>query len=148
MRRVFFLLFFVFVAFSCEKEYYTTIPKFPVNLKLNLDDMKDLNAGLSCKIFTKPRLDSDRLGYGGILVINGGDYPINLFAYDLACPVEAQPNIRVTPDAKNSNITATCAKCGAVFSIASGYGNPQSGTRYSLRRYNVFRDGMQYVVTN
>jgi len=88
------------------------------------------------------------LGFGGILVINGlGENVVNLFAYDLACPVEAQRNIRVAPD--NPAVTATCPKCGAVFTIATGTGAPKSDTKYFLKSYKVVESGMQrYTVFN
>jgi len=149
MKRIVVLLLFVAVAFSCEKEYYTTIPNYPANLKLNMEDMDVLNASLAYKTFTTPRLATDRLGFGGILVINGmGTNVVNLYAYDLACPVEAQRTVRVVPDKSTAFTTATCPKCGAVFNIATGTGAPQSGTKYYLKSYSVYWDGMQYVVVN
>jgi len=148
MKRILFLLLFASIAFSCGKDYYTSIPDFTVNIGLNLATMDyELNAQLAYKEFTKPRLASDRLGFGGVLVINGmGDNPVNLFAYDLACPVESQRDIRVVPD--KSGITATCPKCGAVFTIATGTGAPQSGTKYYLKSYRVTGYGTQYTIIN
>jgi len=147
MKRILFLLLFASIAFSCEKEYYTTIPNYPAYLELNLADMSELNASLAYKTFTTPRLAIDKLGFGGILVINGmGENVVNLYAYDLACPVEAQRGVRVVPDA--TGITATCPKCGAVFTIATGTGVPKSGTKYYLKSYRVVANGMQYTVIN
>ena len=126
----------------------STIPNLPVNLQLRLEGLDyDLNANLACKTFTQPRFANDQLGFGGILVINGiGENPVNLYAYDLACPVEAKSDIRVVPD--KSGITATCPKCGAIFSIATGTGAPQSGTEYYLKSYRVIGNGTQYTVVN
>jgi hypothetical protein len=149
MKRILFLLLFASAAFSCDKQYYTSIPNVPVNLDLNLAGLDTkLNAKLAYEIFTKPRVALDQLGYGGILVINGiGEKQVNLFAYDLACPVEAQPNIRIIPD--STGITAHCPKCGTVFNIANGLGDPKSGgTKYFLKSYRVFGSGMQYTVVN
>ena len=149
MKQILFLLLFTVAAFSCEKEYYTSIPNYPAYLELNLADISELNASLAYKTFTKPRLAIDKLGFGGILVINGmGENSINLYAYDLACPVEARRDIRVVPDNNNSNITATCMKCGAVFHIVTGTGAPKSGTKYYLKSYRVVDSGAQYTVTN
>jgi len=157
MKRIVFLLVFIVVAFSCEKGYYTSIPTYPVNIELRLENMDyELNASLAYKTFTQPRLAVDKLGFGGILVVNGmGENPVNLFAYDLACPVEAQRDIRVVPDNLSSSktniataITATCPKCGAVFNIATGTGAPQSGTKLLLKSYRVIGNGTQYTITN
>jgi hypothetical protein len=153
MKRIFTFLLFITIAFSCEKEYHTTIPYAQVNLRLELGTTDfDLTANLAYKTFTQRRNEPDRLGFGGILVINGmGESTINLFAFDLACPVEAQHNVHVIPDKIGSSstaVTATCPKCGAVFNIASGTGSPQSGTKYHLRSYRVVGNGMQYTVVN
>jgi len=147
MKHILFLLLFTAIAFSCEKSYYTSIPDLPAYLELNLEDLTDLNPSLAYKTFTKPRLAIDKLGFGGILVINGlGESGLNLYAYDLACPVEVQSNVRVVPD--KSAVTATCPKCGAVFTIATGTGAPQSGTKYYLKSYRVISSATQYIVTN
>ena len=158
MRRIAILLLFTVIAFSCDKEYYTTIPNFPVSIELRLANLDfDLNTNLAYKIFTQPRYETDRLGFGGVLVINGiGTNTINLFAYDLSCPVEAQRSVRVEPDNLSSStssaiptaVTATCPKCGAVFNIANGSGRPVEGTKHSLRSYRVSGSGMQYTVIN
>ena len=147
------LVLFVAIAFSCDKEYHTTIPNVEVRFGLNLSaDDFNLRTDLAYKTFTQKRLALDRLGFGGILVINGMG---ELYAYDLACPVEASRNIRVIPDNLSSPtspvptaVTATCPECGAVFTIATGTGIPQSGTKYYLRSYRVVGSGAQYTVTN
>ena len=147
MKRIVFLLLFIGIAFSCEKEYYTTIPNYPVKIELRLENMDyELNAKLTYKKITRPRYDGEKTGFGGILVINGmGENPVDLFAFDLACPVEVQRNVQVDPD--DSGI-AVCPKCGAVFYIATGTGRPESGTKYYLRSYRVIGNGRQYTVTN
>jgi len=151
MKRILFLLLFTGIAFSCQKEYYTSIPDCQVNLELSLNGLDyDLNANLAFKVFTQPRLAKDLLGFGGILVVNGfsmNGNPVNLYAYDLACPVEMQRTVRVVPD--KSGGTATCPKCGAVYEIATGTGAPRSGTKYYLKSYFVRDSGNGvYTVVN
>jgi len=150
MKRIIFLILFVNIAFSCEKEYYTTIPSAQVNLEIWLTTRdSELNTNLAYKSITQARSALDKLGFGGVLVINGmGDSPVNLYAYDLSCPVEAQRDVKVIPDNLSSSssavstaVTATCPKCGTVFTIATGTGAPQSGTKYSLRSYRVVNNG-------
>ncbi|GHT11919.1 hypothetical protein FACS189415_0100 [Bacteroidia bacterium] len=159
MKKILSLIVFVCLAFSCDETIYSTIPYAPVNLLLNLDfaDNK-LNANLAYEEVTQARIASDRIGFGGILVINGmGVEPLNLFAYDLACPVEAQRNIKIKPDNTSAPgaeipmaMTATCPKCGAVYNIVNGYGTPQSGTKLFLKTYKVVSEsgGRQYRVIN
>jgi len=148
MKRLLFLLLFTCIAFSCEKEYYTSIPYAPVNIDLRLETLDyELIANLGYKTFTQARFALEKLGFGGVLVINGmGEKPVNLFAYDLACPVEAHRDIRIVPD--KTGITASCPKCGAVFMIATGTGAPQSGTKYYLKSYKVIGSGSQFTVIN
>jgi nitrite reductase/ring-hydroxylating ferredoxin subunit len=159
MKKILLLIVFVCLAFSCDEEIYSTIPTSPVNLFLNLDFLDNkLNANLAYEEITQARIATDRVGYGGILVINGlGVEPVNLFAYDLACPVEAQRNVRILPDntsAPGAEIpiatTATCPKCGAVYNIANGNGTPQSGSKLFLKTYRVVSEGggRQYRVIN
>ena len=148
MKRILFIQLLIVFAFSCENDDYTTIPNLKVYFELNLSALDfELQTDYKFKIFTNPRLEIEKgkMGFGGLLIINGMS---NLFAYDLACPVEVSRTIRVVPDSDKNNITATCPKCGAVFLIATGTGAPQSGSKYGLRRYAVVGNGMHYTVIN
>ncbi|MDR3219724.1 MAG: hypothetical protein LBU22_12255 [Dysgonamonadaceae bacterium] len=164
MKKMVLLLLFVCAGFSCDDEIYSNIPNTEVNLLLDLD-FKDRNlvANQAYEVIIGPTPERpahalDRFGYGGILVINGqGVEVINLFAYDLSCPVEAERNVRVAPNNTNTRdsdvpvaLTATCPKCGAVYNIYNGLGNPQSGTKFYLRSYRVMKEsgGRQYRVIN
>ncbi|MDR3339394.1 MAG: hypothetical protein LBT25_04725 [Candidatus Symbiothrix sp.] len=163
MKKTLCLIVCICLTFSCDDEIYSNIPNAEVNLLLDLD-FKDknlvVNQAYEAIIGSTPERPAyalDRFGYGGILVINGlGVDVINLFAYDLACPVEAAQNVRVVPDNRTpeSSIatahTATCPKCGAVYNIYNGLGNPQSGTKFYLRSYRVMEEsgGRQYRVIN
>ena len=135
-------------SLSCEDEIYSPIPNSQVHVELDLNfEDSELVAKSAYKIFTQPRKGVDRLGFGGILVINGfGQNIVDLYAYDLACPVEADRNVKVKPDDVGK---ATCPECNAVYDIAYGAGRPESGTKYSLRSYRVSpsRDN-RYVVSN
>jgi hypothetical protein len=122
----------VCMGISCEKEQHSDIPYAPVKLTLYPEDMIQLAGSLSCLSFTQPKYAGDQLGYGGILVVHGWNYG-TYYAYDLACPVEAQRNIRIRPD---SSGTATCDHCHSIFNIADG-GYPQSGTKLRLTQYAI-----------
>ncbi len=149
MKRILLVGFFVLFVFSCEDEIVSNIPWAPVDLMLYLNDQdSQLNGALSFKKFTTARAATDRLGYGGILVINGfGADILNLRAYDLSCPVEAQRDALIVPDNEGR---AKCSRCGAVYNIASS-GAPVSGSKFSLRQYKVSADysgSGRYRVTN
>jgi len=99
---------------------------------------------------TEKKNPNDKLGYGGVLVTNGQYYTGNryiskIYAYDLACPVEVDENIRVIPDNLGqltdfiqTALTATCPKCGAKYDIADGTGEPLNGSKYPLLPYYVY----------
>ncbi len=83
----------------------------------------------------------DRTGYGGLLLVT--DVLGNLVAYDLACPYEARPTIRVrVPDGE---LFAECPDCGSTYDIFTNHGMPRSGPAadrgYSLTRYSVVSGG-------
>jgi hypothetical protein len=152
------LLLLFFTAFACKEEIYSTIPTAPVSyrLSLNLQDFS-LNTGTGAYLYiTQKRFETDRLGYGGLLIVNGtGNELVNLHAYDLACPVEANRSILIVPENTSQAcasiaITAKCPRCGAVYSIIDEYGTPQSGSKYFLQTYSVIKTGNngEYAVTN
>lgn len=80
-------------------------------------------------------------GFGGILLVAGadnGDYT-SVLAYDMACPVEAKPNVRVYVD--EMTLEAVCPQCGSHYNVCEGFGGPLSGPaaerKYGLRRYRA-----------
>lgn len=76
-------------------------------------------------------------GYGGVLLVS--DLMGECLAYDLSCPVEARPNIRI--DVNYENNLAVCPKCGSVYDVFSNFGTPVRGPAaergYGLTRYHV-----------
>lgn len=96
-------------------------------------------------------------GFGGVLLIEGMDpyntlgvYPL---AYDLACPVERNPDIRVYID--NENYVAVCPECNSTFDVTMAGGIAISGEaarvkpKYGLRAYEVIPSGSGgYFITN
>lgn len=89
-----------------------------------------------------PYKETSRTGFGGVLLISGND-PFTLeagvpLAYDLACPVEKQPTVRVYVDVQT--MEAVCPVCGSKYNVVTQGGAPMAGTeaarlRYGLRRY-------------
>jgi len=76
-------------------------------------------------------------GYGGILLVI--DFIDQAVAYDLSCPYEAKPDIRI--EVNETTNMAECPKCHSTYFIYENYGQPESGPaadrRYGLRRYTV-----------
>lgn len=83
------------------------------------------------------------LGFGGVLLIGGVDpftsEPNVPLAYDLSCPVECSPTVRVAIDP--DNLEAVCPVCGSRFDVVMAGGSPVGGPaltgeyKYALRRY-------------
>ena len=153
MKKIIISFFSIICFFSaCDKEPYTTVPNTRnLHFKFNLVLDEELIPQISgVKTFTVPRVGTDILSPAGIVVINGigKNLDFNLYAYDLACPVDAKNDslVRIVP---NNVGQATCPHCKAVFSLSHGYGNPLSGSKYPLRSYSVIPNGnMQYIVRN
>lgn len=96
-------------------------------------------------------------GFGGVLLIEGldpynnlGAYPL---AYDLACPVERDPDIIVSID--NENYVAVCPECLSIYDVTMAAGAPISGPAYSgkykyaLKNYRVVPSSSGgYFITN
>jgi len=79
-------------------------------------------------LFEKRIYETDRIGFGGIIIYSGIDDSGNTgyYAFDMACPYEAQSNVRVYP-VKESLGQVKCDKCGSVYDVSFGFGNPVSG---------------------
>lgn len=92
-------------------------------------------------------------GYGGVLLIGAMD-PFTAetqvpMAYDLACPVECKPEIRVFID--EQSLEAICPQCESHYDVCMAGGSPLSGPalslRYGLRRLNCYPTEMGgYVI--
>lgn len=104
-----------------------------------------------------PYTADSRTGFGGVLLIGGMDpYTAQtsaILAYDLSCPVERQPDIRVYIDGET--FVAVCPQCGSHYDVTMAGGAPVSGPaaskkrNYGLKRYQCL--GTQYggyIITN
>ena len=121
---------------SCGDDYHSNIPFALVDFQINLDIDKELIGGY--KVFEKPRNATDKIGYGGLLVI---DLLTEYKAYDLACPNEASRAVRIVP---NSDRQAVCPKCNSKFDLQNGF--VISGTKYNLQQYKVYRNTQNHIL--
>lgn len=90
-----------------------------------------------------PYTYSSATGYGGVLLINGqnpfsGD--VGPLAYDLSCPVERLPDVRVYIDL--NSLEAVCPDCESHYNVVEGGGAPLSGPakamHYALTPYSCY----------
>lgn len=130
------------------------IPSMPVSLNLasvSLWDTYGVAGYGEWRIFIRslgeprnfPYTDKSATGYGGLLIVSGFN-PFTLeagvpMAYDLSCPVEAKPDVRVKMQESESMPFAVCPVCGSHYDVVERGGSPTEGPalqrKYGLRRY-------------
>lgn len=140
-------------AVSCHTVNDTRIPAMPVSIRLDNVGMWN-TYGVSgygeWRLFILDqgvRVPADFAfpygsctGYGGVLLICGQDAftgEVGPLAYDLSCPVEREPGIRVAVDSET--LEAVCPDCGSHYNVVAAGGSPVSGVAtglgYGLTRY-------------
>ena len=161
---------FLFIASACDSIEDDRIPSLPVNINLADRGMWNTYGISGFGIHTEFILTSNMrrpsgfpytvqsaTGFGGVLLIGGMDpYTTETdvpLAYDLACPVERQQDIRVEIDSRT--LEAVCPVCGSHYDVTMAGGAPTSGPaltgkyKYGLRRYNCLpASAGGYVITN
>lgn len=131
------LVLLLSVAVSCGKEEEDyIIPAHPVNFRVNVNVQdKELSAPTGAKVFLAPRLDGEYVGYSGLLIVCSPYTTDQLFVYDLCCTYEKKQDTKITPEGTGR---AKCAKCGSVYNVLEGIGNPISGpSKENLQRYRA-----------
>lgn len=160
----------VLVAFmltaSCRQLNDERLPAMPVSIDLSNQGMWNaygvhFYGQFNYFIFTTgirepsgfPYTYNSATGYGGVLLINGqnnftGD--VGPLAYDLSCPVERQPDIRVYIDL--NTLDAVCPRCESHYDVVEAGGAPMSGPaeamHYALTPYSCYQTNLGgYIVT-
>ena len=129
------LCLFSVLFMSCKNEDQKRIPDVPVYFEVNFLTSYPTfrNSQNDTIVITKPVRTVDRIGYGGLLIYS--DFFGNYCAFDLCCPNEVNPTVRIFPDETGH---ASCKVCGSVYDISSGFGNRISGpSAWSLKRYKA-----------
>lgn len=147
MRFTHFILVFSFCLFffACGEEEENNMYGAHVDFKIYLDawDSELKNPGVP-KRFTDPdQARGKYIGYGGLLVVSGltiesssTRYPI--YAFDLACPHEADRKTLITI---NDKLEAECPKCKSTFDVFLGSGSRRSGpSKKGLETYRVINE--------
>ena len=149
MKKILLLLLIIPFCFACSdddgNEEQRSIPDVKVNVPISLSYWRQLYSPLGTISMTE--WNFKEVGYGGILVINGiGKEEINLYAYDLSCPVECDKSIKVNV---TDEVKAKCPNCGAIYDIYYGIGNSENKPKYTLKSYKVKQSSSNlYYVTN
>lgn len=164
-----FFLFLIFLS-GCHSVDDDRIPAMPVNISLadagiwNTygvfgfgQNRRFIISQTTREPFGFPYTEASATGFGGILLISGldpytgiADLPL---VYDLSCPVERSPSIRVEVEPELYN--AVCPVCGSVYDVTIGAGAPLAGpaatgkVKYGLKRYSCYASGMGgFIITN
>lgn len=150
MKRIFACLL-LFTILSCSKTIDSGIPYRRVYLELDLTNQDwKLKEAQAYKIFTQQNIDlaGELTGFGGVLVYHGLSSTGSndaYYAFDAACPNEAQSNITVEVD--DAHIYAICPKCSSKYELLNGFGNPVSGpSERGLQRYSVSMIGNKIYI--
>lgn len=162
IKKITFFLLSLFAFNACETVKDNCIPYAPVHVTFrtvadwNLYGLKSEAADSREYLFvaSKHKIPSDfpytaldYTGYGGLLLV--ADVMGNLNAYDLSCPYEARPEVRVHVPA--GKLYAECEQCGSRFDVFTNIGTPIEGPAaqrgYALQRYHVVSGGaLEYRV--
>ena len=148
------------VFFGCENKYKSPVPDVPVEISLNMLTYNPTFGSVlnDTMIFVRPRTYPPfTIGYAGVLVVVGYDENLSnrFFSYDLCCPYEADPNVRVYtgmhllyPE-KYKEGYAVCPKCGSEFYITDGWGRVSKGpSKHPLKRYQTDYINNYLIVRN
>ncbi len=134
---------------SCNSIDDDAIPSVPVQIVFNdvgVWDRYGVAGALDCRYFIKETRQPSGFfytattytGWGGVLLV--GDIYGEPRAYDLSCPVEHAPDVRIAVD--NDTHQAVCPKCGSVYDVFENYGYPLSGPAakrgLGLKLYHVY----------
>lgn len=150
---------------SCDSIDEDRVPAMPVQIALNNPGLW-ATYGVAGYGQTRNFIREDRVpanfpytettytGYGGVLLIMGMD-PYSAgdvvpLAYDLSCPVECLPTVRVAVDP--ASLEAVCPSCHSHYDVTLAGGAPVSGpaltgvTKYALQRYRAYPQGGGYMI--
>jgi len=132
------------IGFMSCQGYESSIPDSYVYLKRNIYT-DNLSSPGSYLYVDKPRAATEGLGFGGILIVHSFDVDHVYYAFDLACPVEKNQNVRIgKPD---QGLFCICDSCGEKYDLGLGLGVPLNHkSKEGLRRYTVRLDENNNII--
>ena len=133
--------------FACDKEGHelnTPLRSVWLNLPLQAQPYRALLEPTGAVTIVEPPTETSAIGYAGVLIVYGL-LPNQFYAYDLSCPVENSPIIRI---AGQDPLNVRCPKCQTQYDVLSGSGAVLSGSgRSPLRKYKVFYHEVERKLT-
>lgn len=151
LKVTFALVLSAFIATSCQDVDDERIPYVPVRITFNsqgewvtygvagsLDTERFIMSTTGSVPTGFPYTALSATGFGGVLLVC--DYNGELRAFDLSCPVEVKPDIRIKPITNDGEPRGECPVCHSTYDIFR-YGGPLSGPAaqhgYGLTHYFV-----------
>ena len=150
-----FTAFFILSLTSCDDKIQSSIPDYPIYLQLNLTStyptFKNSNNNFLLFKSIKNLPIGCYIGYGGVVVCTGTSLDdsgnTQYYAFDMACPYEVKNTTLVYPDSTGL-ARLVCEKCGTVYDVSFGNGNPISGpSKEFLKRYKASLSGDVLYIT-
>ncbi len=132
--------------FSCEDNRSFKTPNFPVYVELNLQQSANraLMTPGGILLIDEPRLEGERLGFGGLAVVHSSKVLNEFYAFDLACPYENRASVQL----EIKDLFLKCPECKSEFDVTSGFGVPTKlPARTPLRRYRCSYNPHTYQLT-
>ncbi|MDR2954736.1 MAG: hypothetical protein LBV43_06625 [Prevotella sp.] len=115
-------------------------PNFKINLAITDAELRGANTFKEYVKGKHPVLEGESLGYAGLVVVNT-IYATNvpdLVAFDLSCPHEKSPVIRVKTSFKDGNMIARCEECGREYDLMKK-GSEVTNQKLRLQPYVVHK---------
>lgn len=132
---------------ACDKEGHeqnTPLRSVWLSLPLQAQPYRALLEPTGAVTIVEPPTETSAIGYAGVLIVHGLS-PNQFYAYDLSCPVENSPIIRVVG---YDPLNVRCPKCQTKYEVLLGSGAILSGSgRSPLRKYKAFYHEVERKLT-
>lgn len=132
---------------ACDKEGHeqnTPLRSVWLNLPLQAQPYRALLEPTGAVTIVEPPTETSAIGYAGVLIVHSL-LPNQFYAYDLSCPVENSPIIRIVG---HDPLNVRCPKCQTKYDVLSGSGAVLSGSgRSPLRKYKAFYHEVERKLT-
>ncbi len=145
IRKIMLWSIFLLSIFSCQERSRFQTPNLPVYVELSLQQSRyrDLMTPGGLVILREPRVEGERLGFGGLIVVRDL-LKTQFYAFDAACPYENDASVLL----EVQDLLVKCPKCKSEFDVVSGSGVPtKEPARHRLRPYTTSYDTNAYRLT-
>lgn len=122
-------------------------------LDLHGEKGQQLQAPYTMVIIRTPNLKEERLGHGGLILVNtlGVSTDRSYYAFDGACPNDFPEKNLLLPlstPPKGVLLAVRCPSCRTTYDLTLGLGNPLSEKRKPLQQYRLFLSSEQLLIKN